>query len=91
MTTVSKHGNVSMFSFSHDKNPDAVCRELLQNILIIYRGIQRYTDQATKTPQMSSIVSNKRNSQKNRWFLSPTQLPSHGQWWSNLWTHRSHN
>ena len=29
ITTISKQGNVSMFSLSHDKNPEAVCKELL--------------------------------------------------------------
>lgn len=30
----------------------------------------------------------KRKHQKNLWFLSPTQFPSHGQWWSYRRTHR---
>ena len=35
-----------------------------------------------------SGASLSRNSRKNLWLSSPTHVSSHGQWWSNLRTHR---
>ncbi len=37
------------------------------------------TDHAMMVPHIRRAVSTVRNIQKKRWFLSPTQLPNHGQ------------
>lgn len=46
----------------------------------------RYTMVATPYEQMKLMYI--KNSKKNFWLLMPTQLFTHGQWWSILMMHR---